>query len=779
MRSLETPPPMTRSWAALALLIVALAAFWPLVWHPTDLLVGPQHGGRNDLTSQFLGMRMFAREAVGDGHWPLWHPWILLGQPYVGNPQSATLYLPNWLAIGVGHPAALGWLMVLHQMWAGLGTYLFSRRLGCGPWAATLGGAATLAAPFYIAQIGEGHLNQVCLAAWIPWAFWAFEKWRGEEPSARWLLPGILTLAVFCGHVQEAFYVVLLLSLYCLDEIVGGLVTGKRRHAIRVGWRWIGAGTAVAGLSAIEVGPIVKQMGQAVRGKSFSLAEASQISAGWDHAWQLLDPFALGGPDSRPFYWETLCHFGLIPLMFAAWGAIIGWRRPGVIRWTLLLAFTVLFAMGPRTPIYTICHHWVPGVALFRAPSRMLFLASVLIAVLAAVGVDELQTAASKRVGRWIFGTLGMLSAVVAAVLFVRGTNNGPELWRHVLLMPALWAWFAGGCGAAALMTAARPKVVLFGNIAAVTLTTAQLSQCAWGLQRTIPQEHLRRGSELTARLAEESPWERVLCRHEHLTDDEASLHRLCKLPGYEPAPLFRTVDLFAVLTGGKHTPEQVLGFQPVRAADWNPVVLDLLGVRWMITDEDQGELAGWTKVAEGAVPAPVAVRGSEPVAVPYVLYRRESTFPRAYVIGEVEILGQSDSLRRRLAEWNPRESVLLERDVLPAGPRAKFQAAGIAEYTTDRVVLETEIGEPGYLVLSDAWFPGWTAADEEGHLLDVLQANHGLRAVPLTAGKHRITMTYRPPLWTLSGLLSLATAVVLARLAIRRDDRDTRGGDA
>jgi hypothetical protein len=763
-----SPPSVKRSWLALGLVALVLIVFWPLVQHPTDLLVGPQNAGRNDLTSSFLAMRMFARSAVADGQRPVWYPWILLGQPWIGNPQSAAWYPPNWIAIAIGHPAALGWLMVLHQLWAGLGTYFFARRMGCRSCSALFGGAVMLAAPYYIAQIGEGHLNQVCLAAWIPWAFWAFEKWRAHEPSARWLLPGVLTLAVFCGHVQEAFYVVLLLSLHCLDEIVGAMATGRGGHGLRHGWRWMGVGLAVAGLTAVEVWPIYTQMGQVIRGKAFSVAEASQISAGWDHMWQLLNPFALGGPadyhGTGKFYWETLCHFGLIALLFAAWGVIGGFRRAGLIRWTLVLAFAVLFAMGPWTPIYVVCHKWVPGVAMFRAPSRMLFMASALVAMLAAIGADQLLTTVSKRGTRWVFGLLCATATTAALTVYIVGRpENAADLWQRVLLQPHIWAWLAGGCVAALLMTATRPRVAMLGTTAAVALATAELSFCAHSLLRTIPSEHLRRDSELAAKMSQASRWERVLSRHEHFTDDESCRHQLCKLPGYEPAPLVRTVDIFDALTGGRQTPEQVLGFQSVDAASWNKELLDLLGVRWMVTDDDQGELAGWTKVAAGTVPAPVTIRGAEPAAVPYVLYRNESPFPRAFVVGNALPLGRNESLRRRIEGWDPSHAVLLENDVLPAGPRAEFQAAELIEYGADRVVIDVEIKAPGYLVLTDAWTPGWRAEDGSGNSLEVLRANHGLRAVPLPQGKHRVTMTFHPPLWTLSALASLCTSLLMA----------------
>ena len=737
----STNPSPHRSRVAWALVVVAAAVFWPLVQHPSDLLVGRQNGGRNDLTANFLATRMFPRSAVESGGLPLWNPWMLLGQPWIGNPQSAALYPPNWLPAAVSHPAVLSWLIVAHQLWAGVGTYLFCRRLGCRPGAALIGGSVALAAPFCLAQIGEGHLNQVCLAAWIPWAFWAFESWRNdrspafpkaglldaEKPGFRKsrasgiVLPLILTMAVFCGHIQEAFYLVLLLSLSCLVDIGVDVVRGRMEQGMRRGFGWLGIGIATAGLTAIEVLPIVRQTQQAIRGRSFSVAEAGQISVGWDNLWQLLDPFALGGPEAYRgtglFYWETLCHFGIVPLLLAMWGIAAGLKRPGVVRWTVLLAFALMFALGPRTPVYELCHSCIPGVAFFRCPSRMLFFASVIVAALAAVGVDQLRLVPAS-----------------------------PSAGERVRVRRPL-----GALGLCLLLA------VIVGELAA----------CSFRLLRTVPPEQLRRASPLTQRLAGDSGNERILVRHEHLTDDEAVQHRLCKLPGYEPVPLVLTAEMFRALTDGKDTPDKLLGFDSVDPSGWNEPLLDLLGVRWMVTDEDAGDIVGWTKVAEGTLPPAVSVRGAKVSEVPYALYRNETVLPRAFVVGRAQTLSPGESLSKQLSGWNPREKVLLEKDVLPEGPRAEFQSATIVEYTAQRVAIETTLAAPGYLVLTDVWYPGWKAVDQGGNELPVLRGNYSLRALPLPAGQNRVTMTFKPPLWTVSALVTLATAGLLALIVL------------
>jgi len=67
-----------------------------------------------------------------------------------------------------------------------------------------------------------------------------------------------------------------------------------------------------------------------------------------------------------------------------------------------------------------------------------------------------------------------------------------------------------------------------------------------------------------------------------------------------------------------------------------------------------------------------------------------------------------------------------------------------------------------------DGYSAGWRAS---GYV--VLAANHTLRAIPVSAGKHTITLEYAPPsvaigLW-ISAITCVAFAGVVAAMFIRR----------
>ncbi|HBL47449.1 MAG TPA: hypothetical protein DDZ90_29105, partial [Planctomycetaceae bacterium] len=84
--------------AALILLVAAGACFFPLLSHPSDVLVGIQNQGYNDTTSAFIAFKNYQKICWEQfQQFPYWNPYSLLGMPWLGTPQSSLFYPGNWL----------------------------------------------------------------------------------------------------------------------------------------------------------------------------------------------------------------------------------------------------------------------------------------------------------------------------------------------------------------------------------------------------------------------------------------------------------------------------------------------------------------------------------------------------------------------------------------------------------------------------------------------------------------------------------------------------------
>src|SRR5262249_29257772 len=103
--------------------------------------------------------------------------------------------------------------------------------------------------------------------------------------------------------------------------------------------------------------------------------------------------------------------------------------------------------------------------------------------------------------------------------------------------------------------------------------------------------------------------------------------------------------------------------------------------------------------------------------------------------------------------------------DRAPRRDGASSGTARIERYSADRVTISGESERGGYLVLTDAWFPGWTAR-VDGRETRVERADHAFRAVKLAPGHHDVEFRYAPMSVRLGLALSALAAVVTAALA-------------
>jgi len=95
---------------------------------------------------------------------------------------------------------------------------------------------------------------------------------------------------------------------------------------------------------------------------------------------------------------------------------------------------------------------------------------------------------------------------------------------------------------------------------------------------------------------------------------------------------------------------------------------------------------------------------------------------------------------------------------------------------TPDRLVVQLSSSSPGWLVLSDVWYPGWRAWTD-GKPVPILKADYLFRAVKVRAGQHEIVMVYNPfSFW--SGLvISLVAGFLLTGYTFKvLKDRDRAG---
>jgi hypothetical protein len=153
-----------------------------------------------------------------------------------------------------------------------------------------------------------------------------------------------------------------------------------------------------------------------------------------------------------------------------------------------------------------------------------------------------------------------------------------------------------------------------------------------------------------------------------------------------------------------------------------------------------------------------------------------------AYLSDDVAIFGNNDVLPRifltygaravpddtealsilRSGEFDPRHEVLLAAEQVGATqtPTEGAERVQLTSYDSQRVVASVLAPADGYLVLTDAWYPGWQVR-VDGREAPLVRADLMFRAVHLTAGEHSVEFAYAPASFR-TGLAISAVALLL-----------------
>ncbi|MFC1838823.1 hypothetical protein ACFL1N_04525, partial [Thermodesulfobacteriota bacterium] len=126
-------------------------------------------GDGSDLIPYVYGTKLFLYDTFQSiGEVPLWNPYLLFGQPIVGNPQYGLFYPLNILFLCVSFFRALWLYQVIHMMIAGLGTFLLTRHTGGGKYGSMLAGCLFMLNGRLIYYINAGWVDHFGSICWLP-----------------------------------------------------------------------------------------------------------------------------------------------------------------------------------------------------------------------------------------------------------------------------------------------------------------------------------------------------------------------------------------------------------------------------------------------------------------------------------------------------------------------------------------------------------------------------------------------------------------------------------
>jgi len=687
--------------------------------------------------------------------------------------QAGVFYPPNIL-LGALLPShwALSWSLLLHQWWAGLGAFFLVRDLNSERQssfeASLFAGVAFALSGFVVSHFTYAGMVQV--AAWLPWALWSIAR---LSRSPRWGNALLWALAVAAlmtaGHPQ--------VGAICLLACAGYFLCLR---ADRMVWLFAGAGAALGLFTALpQILASLELAAQSSRSGGVGADFASMgalpphelINVALPHFWGWEPPASLpltyvhkgeGYFGTGENHWESCFYVGIPVFFLACWACL----QKGLRVWKGLVVVALLLALGSLTPLYGLVRI-LPGFDFFRFPARFTLVASLALIVLAASALDRIldeESATSRRRLGWV--VRGQLLWLPIMALVGSKIASGREDWiaraSNVTADPERSQQFVDGLIASLNpLAAANLVVVLFAlgfalilslrsrginaeRVAGALVILILVDLSVFGMNynpATEPSAASQPPSsaDLLAQVSQEDRGRMAVVDRvqDPLLDRELLSASLGQVWGAEEVVVLSPLALpenEALIEQAGLNVGMDHGTKKVFDALAHLHLVDLMGVRLLYSTH--------------TLPHPqlrlLRQRGGVHI------YENSGALPRAFAVGCVEpVSSAAEALAEMAKPFDPRRLAFIEG--AEASDCEGFSSTVEVLQHEDRWIrLRADLSGPGMLVLTDSFYPGWTAT-VDGDDSPVLRANSTFKAVALSAGEHEVFFAYTPGwAWTI-----------------------------
>jgi len=746
-------------WATAAAVATATALYFAVIWK----LDSPRTFTSFDTYQHFYPNMLYLVAALRDGgRGLLWNPYQSCGAPFFGTLSNGIAYPGNLLFLLLAPDQALLALTVLNLTIGGIFTYALCRELGVGRAGACCGAV--------VFQLGTGAVDVTTWApllggpyVWLPASMLFCERILRAPTFFNALgLAGALSMALLPGFPQIVFFTYQLIALRVLWAVLAKPFAGRWRVLLMVG---IGLVLPPL-LTAVQLLPALEMVRASMRGQALSPEEV--LGAGALDWARLRRGFTWG--------WELGNPFVTLPSLLAVNGLLHAATRRAASFYFSAGVLYFLLAFGYATPLYRL-YVILPLGALFRDPTRFLWITSFCLAILTALGVEAIGRAGVSRSrlarhGAWAAPALVLLGF---SFLSLRGLSRLEwTLGLGIVIAPLLALLVPRRRAALGALVAA---IAAYGALA-FPLVLGSTVHWGWSLRRQPGRGLLADGgllsahaglfAELRRRMSEQ---DRVYLVHGHpsfaLEPKTASLFRVPSIQNYEPQPTQRAAEYFVMLLSGRIM-ERIGEFYYPLSGPMPPGLhrrlLDAAAVRYIVAD------AAVDHTQDVMRPPPQLIMERNGLRV----YENSRALPRAMYVPRIEVVRPPDTLLLRLANGiDDLSRVTLVENDPPSGFRGvpPYAGHGSARFVTnepEHLVLDVDASEHGFLFLSDHNFPGWEATVNSA-AVPIQQANFLFRLIEVPAGASRVELRYRPRSLQTGAMVSALTVVLVSIIGLVR----------
>ena len=712
-----------------------------------DIIIGGHRLFGDDFLFFILGMKKFLYDEIQIHHSiPFWNPYLFSGIPFWAHFESTIFYPLGFLFWLLTPDKAYGYTVFIHLTLAGIFMYMLLRSLGINRAGAFMGGAIFMCNGYIMSILYMGHLCPVQSYIWLPIViYFLHQAVISEKPYLYSTIAGILWgIQILAGAPQDAFYTFLASLLFLVCNVKREVIRKNNLiKLINIALLLFIIGVCLA---SIQIVPAFEFIGESVRASLDNYELVTHSSYPPHGIITTVMPHFFGSYVADNYWvdnipWRNL-YVGILPVIFLFF---ICRRHPDNKRLLLfagsLAIISLVLAMGRFTPIYQLAYLF-PGFDRFRAPSKIIVLWVFALGLLSGkVMNDLLNIKKDLFYRRSLICVCFVISLVVLDLLFYFDKSIVVKFFSPFIPGEIIQNRIADAtriiCDEFHRFTLLSVFITLLilliirgiikSTLGAISLGVLLLLDLGFVTAGTVRYDDNIYASldkiklELTHSLGKDKSVYRVGGYDSGLGPNIEMYLGYQTVGGYTALFLQRYYDYINQYKYYKQPiPEGWIVF--FYEAHENKKLMDLLNVKY--------EISHLTKKYDF----------------------RKTYYPRAFIVPDYKVLKKEEILDHLIRpDYDPTKIILIEKDDHQSdfsnGSLKTSMAAGkafITSYRPDHIIIKTESSGPGYLVLSEIFYPGWKVF-VDGQPKRVSRCNYLFRMIELPEGHHVVRFVFDP----------------------------------
>lgn len=750
----------------LILATLTFVFFYKIILHPNQMIFPAE-----DVLSIYSARKTFLLQSIKNyGEIPLWNPYIFSGQPFVSG-EIGVFYPIHILFFLFPIDLAFGYVFVIDIFLIGLFTFLFAKKINLGNFGSLIAAIVIMFSGTTTLYLFPGHISLLDSIIWLPLLLLLYEYAITTKKLIYGVLSGITIAAmIFAGTIQIATYSIIVGTLYFtfryFSENIGSFLKNLR---IFISIPFLSFLTGIS-LAAIQLIPNLEFSRFSTRADGLSYGFASDFSL---HPYQIITfllPHFFGTPLIENTYWGingnfwSLCGYaGILSLILALISILVAKNRLKFF-FLFLTLFSLLFAIGRFGVVFPFLYEYVPGFNFFRVPARFLFIYGLSLSILAGMGASIFINTKSYSKYNYVFKKILLLliTAFIISIILIKiilnnkqdfftlinskGYALGNDLGSIYKLITQDLIVFTIIIAASSLIIFLKMKKLINNRYLKILILLALVADL-WFFSIKFydvkdPKIVFKNTEEINFLLKNNS-YDRVFDFQGRFFSLMGKNH-IMSVSGYDSMYLKDYRDFFWLSGNHANTPyESFFTFNNIR----NLNILRLLNTKYILANKTA--FAFDKTSVDQITPS---------------LYKIKQTLPRAYIVPNAIVVKSRNELIKNLEDKNFdfKKYILLEKKpYVSILNSSNYKEANIISYKPNKIDIIIPMENPGFLVLSEIWYPGWKAF-VNGKQTEIYKTNYIFRSIYLNKGLKNIAFIFDPLSYKIGKLISVSSLIII-----------------